>query len=553
MKKCIAYLLTLALVFTGCLSCGPALVSANAQHVSYYIDDNGMVNLYVDFENAYGNVMLTVFDFQSYNPETFSSLDDEAKAECIKFIKQQKLNNSSCEFTFAINGISGYYPYQAALENGNRIITGKIAYVASGDTSVIDTINLKADASDLRLYLNENTELVFGNSKYYSNSTDDEKLIICADIISSSPYEKLSDVAEMAQKSRLIMDINTADAENLSAILTAYGKLLGLKTCPEYDIFSKADEAFKNSVATKMQGSSFEFPTNFYEAVNLVCIKNTKNYTEIKPILTRLKASAKANLNNYFALGSTKAVDTALVGGNYADLKALESKINYEIENIDKGGSGGVGGSSGGGSGTSSGGGAPDTVVVPSTVNDKTDMFKDLGGFDWAKPAIEVLAQNGIINGKENGTFAPQDTVSRDELVKMLTCVFEIYDKNAKSVFADLNNHWSQAYIASAEKYGLVKGITKNSFGAGQPVTREDMAVLCYRFMLAFSVEMQTGENTEFADADIISDYAKEAVQVLKGAGVINGKDNNEFAPKDVCTRAEAAKVVYFIYAVKNK
>ena len=84
------------------------------------------------------------------------------------------------------------------------------------------------------------------------------------------------------------------------------------------------------------------------------------------------------------------------------------------------------------------------------------------------------------------------------------------------------------------------------------PVSRQDMAVLCYRFMNAFTVKMELTETEEFKDIDSISDYAKEAVTVLKNARVINGKENGDFAPNDYCTRAEAAKVLYYIFTEKN-
>lgn len=546
MRKWISFLLAGALMI-GCL---PTLADKPAKKVSYYLDADGKVNLYISLgTDAYGEVMLNVFE-KDFDISTFSGLaDDETKASKLKFSKQSTLKNGCADFEFNLSDGTGYYPYIVTSQLNGTEESGEIAYLDIDDIAVLDIINGMTSQDVLDKYLDENNMLVFGNNSFYLDSDQSEQLIICAELISGKPYSSLSELVNAAYKVNLIETLNTASDNERIAILSAYGEILGLDK-PEYTVFGSADMSFRKDVVECMKGDNYT-DVGFYVAVDLTALKNTTNYTEVKPILTRLKNSSAVDLSNYFSLANTSSVDAALVGGNYSNPDELKRAIDALIPRLSLGnGSGNGTGSYGGNSSGGGGGGA--TVYVPVNEDTNKRIFSDLEGYDWAKAAVEVLAENGIINGKTSDTFAPGDYISREELVKMLVSIFGIYDDNAISDFNDLNGHWSAPYIASAQKYGLVKGVSDKSFGTGMPVNRQDMAVLCYRFMNAFTVKMELTETEEFKDIDSISDYAKEAVTVLKNARVINGKENGVFAPNDYCTRAEAAKVLYYIFTEKN-
>ena len=142
--------------------------------------------------------------------------------------------------------------------------------------------------------------------------------------------------------------------------------------------------------------------------------------------------------------------------------------------------------------------------------------------------------------------FAPKDMVTRAEFVKMLVCAFEIHNTDAVSDFADCSNDaWYDSYVASAAEKGIVNGDTDGNFGVGRNITREDMSVLVYRILKSekgFTAQ-STGE--VFDDNESISDYAAEGIYALKNAGYVNGVGNNLFKPKNYCTRAEAAVIIY--------
>ena len=128
----------------------------------------------------------------------------------------------------------------------------------------------------------------------------------------------------------------------------------------------------------------------------------------------------------------------------------------------------------------------------------------------------------------------------------MLVLAVKKYDKNAECEFSDTKpGDWHYSYIASAFNSGMVKGVNETEFGTGLNLTRQDMAVLCYR--ASGKVEAKR-DRIVFEDNAEIADYAEEAVYELYAAGVINGMGDNKFCPEAVATRVQAAVMIYNLY-----
>ncbi len=201
------------------------------------------------------------------------------------------------------------------------------------------------------------------------------------------------------------------------------------------------------------------------------------------------------------------------------------------------------------GGGISGGGGRVNTTtkpVVPPVETPEVTVvtFSDLDGFEWAEKAVEALAQKGVLIGRGNGIFAPNDAVTREELVKIIIEAFKLSDDKAKCDFADVDqSRWSYSYIATATHLGIVMG-DGEAFHPSAEMTRQDMAVILNRLATQLKIDLN-GKALSFDDEMEISDYAKEAVAALSGAGIINGMGDGTFAPVESVTRAQAAKVIY--------
>ena len=229
-------------------------------------------------------------------------------------------------------------------------------------------------------------------------------------------------------------------------------------------------------------------------------------------------------------------------------LSAIKSALKSAVDSADTGkksSSGGGGGSSSGGSKISAigSGSVPiNPIDGGQTPAEEKEIFSDLGSVEWAKSSIEKLYKKGIINGKSENTYAPNDALTRAEFVKLAVLALDTLDTAAKADFADINeNDWFYSYAASAYNMGIIKGIDESNFAPNMQISREDMAVILAR--AAEKVQGSEEAGKEFADAEHISDYAKDACKKLSALGVIKGDENGCFNPKGVATRAEAAVV----------
>ena len=376
----------------------------------------------------------------------------------------------------------------------------------------------------------------------------------------------------------VIDEINHATSSEMGEKLVKYSPYLDYKTTEAYsEIFVTLSDVQKGYVYSNMEAQNFNTTDNIdkafaeYTAMSIIAKAQGADYLTEN---NRLSTSAKTlgiDMTDYNALTARQKlkVCTGIVE-EFVDNKAtltkdtLSAKISVLIENLSSandGNNGGGGGSSGGGGGegNSNSGNKVDfsapsdtEIFIDNTENitENTGVFKDLGSVEWAREYIEGLAKSGIINGKADSVFAPNDTVTREEFVKMAVKMFDIADNTAECEFTDVDKYeWYYKYVAAATKNNLIKGIGDGRFGVGQAITRQDIATILWNGCKDI-IETEAGE--AFIDDYKISDYARIPISMLKGAGIINGVGDNEFNPNKNATRAEAAKMIYMtLQAIK--
>ncbi len=233
-------------------------------------------------------------------------------------------------------------------------------------------------------------------------------------------------------------------------------------------------------------------------------------------------------------------------------LSDIKNALKNVLANPPSGGSSsGSSGGSGtrGSSGIGSGGGGSASAETsdvlfygnPGTTKEADEPFQDLSSVPWARDSILKLSSMGILNGKEERKFAPDDALTRAEFAKIAVLVSGGIKEDAVATFSDLSvNDWSYPYIASAYVMNLIRGLDNGAFGGEFSVTREDMAVILFRMAKEEQIAMEEGAVT-FRDGNDISDYARDAVAALCTAGIINGVGDGCFDPKGTATRAQAA------------
>lgn len=225
------------------------------------------------------------------------------------------------------------------------------------------------------------------------------------------------------------------------------------------------------------------------------------------------------------------------------DFGTFDEYIRYYKNLSSNSSNSGSSGSSGRGSGgfVSSGSVNGDTNAPQEQVK---MPFIDLDTVPWAYEAISTLSDKGIINGREENKFVPDDEVTREEFTKMCVVMMNLDVTDQSIVFDDeKDGEWYLGYISAARKNNIVSGKGDGSFGIGEAISRQDAAVILYNILKNNGLSNDKG--IDFDDSDMISDYAIDAINVLSANGVINGVGDNMFSPLGRLTRAEAAKLIF--------
>jgi len=164
--------------------------------------------------------------------------------------------------------------------------------------------------------------------------------------------------------------------------------------------------------------------------------------------------------------------------------------------------------------------------------------LKDINNH-WAKASIEELVSTQAISGYQDGTFKPNNNITRAEFATILVKAFNLSPEQG-AVFADTLNHWAKDSIATAAGHGILTGYSADKFGPNDPITREQMAVMIVK---AAKLANQEAGKT-FADSSTVSSWAAEAVNIVVGENIMGGYEDNTFKPQNKATRAEAAAVI---------
>ena len=200
-----------------------------------------------------------------------------------------------------------------------------------------------------------------------------------------------------------------------------------------------------------------------------------------------------------------------------------------------------AGGNGGSGSSLSGGPSAPQATPAPQA----TSSFRDVPSSHWSYSYVTELASKNVIGGYDDGTFKPNNNVTREEFVKMIIGAASMLSLDKECNFGDVpKGAWYYDYVASAYAAGIVSGVDDETFGIGTNITRQDVAVIAARILKHLGGDTTVTAQTTLTDFDAISDYAQDSVKLLNSKGIINGFDDGSFMPHNALTRAEAATII---------
>ena len=195
----------------------------------------------------------------------------------------------------------------------------------------------------------------------------------------------------------------------------------------------------------------------------------------------------------------------------------------------------------------------PDKPIEPD-VPDAPKGFTDIADVSWATESINKLLELGVVSESEDGKFNPNNNIKRSEFIKLIVEALDLNDENATSSFNDVaKDAWYYTYAAAAQKAGIVLGGDDGKFNPDAYITRQDMSVIIARALKFYGIGENEEQSLIFDDDASISDYAKDAIYLLKDLGIINGTGENNFTPLGNATRAQTAKMVCGIIEVVSK
>lgn len=389
------------------------------------------------------------------------------------------------------------------------------------DAVILEKINENGSGEDITSFLADTVYASFiefdsqmpksvSNTKknVYDEITDQAKTVALADAASLRPYSSLK-----ALKSNIVMKTlccglqYASNYKNALPLLKAY-KAAGLLNV---DFTAYNDLLNQTPVMQKMVGSSFA------------------DYSAVKKKFDSLVSDEAASETKKNSSSSGGGGGSSGSGGSGSSSSGGYTYVPTS---------------------SSSPSPSPSASTAEASTEDDYLPFDDMDNAKWAIRAVIYDYKKGIIGGTGDSKFEPTRTITRAEFSRMLLgLITDTSSSAAENPFTDVSSSdWYYDYVMKAYKSGIVSGNGEGIFAPNASVTREEMAVMASRVykQIKDSVSDKPGSDL-FTDESSCAEWAVSSVRILQNAGIVKGDLNGRFNPKNELTRAEAAQIIYNI------
>ena len=380
-------------------------------------------------------------------------------------------------------------------------------------------------------------------------------------------YSSLADMqAALNAESFIVYIGNESSADKIDNCITQRGSLYG-----DVATYLSCGKAARLAVCEKLK-NNFSAPTEYFQWIaeesvvqSFRCAQVWNDYPDLLAHFSEYFSLTQAQQSKLAAVSDVNEIYKGmyLAKDSYHVIRDILSKYTsliesvYNAQNAQKPGGGGTAPGGGGSvnitvgtpSGNTPAGNNPSGITNPP----QTDrIFYDIDNALWAKEYILDLYERNIVSGSTNGYFYPNDSIRREEFVKMAALAFQFKD-GAALPFDDVpEDAWYRSYLSVAYGENIIFGVDTNLFGVGQSLTRQDLAVIIYRAMRQKNIEFGE-EKLNFSDNEEIAPYAREAVGKICGMGIISGMPDGTFRPGEYATRAQTAVILSGVLAAMNQ
>ena len=171
--------------------------------------------------------------------------------------------------------------------------------------------------------------------------------------------------------------------------------------------------------------------------------------------------------------------------------------------------------------------------------------FEDVPPGAWYEEAVRYAYTHGIMEGMSDTTFVPGKSLTRAEAVQVLYNLEGQPTVSESATFPDLVYQWYKPAIAWAEQTGVVDGYEDGTFQPGDSITRQEFAQMLYNYAKYKGHDLTAeGDLSSFPDGDSVQEWALPAMSWANGNALINGHDDGPLEPGGTTTRAQAASIL---------
>ncbi len=190
----------------------------------------------------------------------------------------------------------------------------------------------------------------------------------------------------------------------------------------------------------------------------------------------------------------------------------------------------------------------PKSPAAPTpTPEPGIDGFIDVNENDWYYDSVIYVKENEIMNGLTTNTFGPDQILTRSQFATVLYRISGEHEVAFVQQFADVKeNDWYADAVTWASHAGIVNGYGDGYFGSEDSITREQMAVMMHRYAMYLALETvpKMEDISYYSDIDQVSEYAVEALQWAVGYGLINGMTETTLCPLGDTNRGQCAAII---------
>lgn len=505
--------------------------------------------------------------------EDRTSLDNSEAAASLIYSNDLKTDaNGNFNVTINMPVLAETGNYFLTVTANNEIIYDKTLHYSKDSSTALARINDADNAAAVALVIKNNqAELEFFYDEVLEISTDEQYLEIAKYIYKEKERLKaengtgyvVSDKETSVKdfrKSVILYMLSKGNVNNFDLIPMYFDELSSEQLFNWYstDGTIAVNQATKlkwqKGIVKRLENQHFnsfeEFENAFKAALLFEVIAEPDGYENIKNILhIYINSEYIQDLKAERVINSicSQLIGKKYTGFSYDQLKKDINGLNSKKDDTSGGNNNSVN------VGGIASGGIQNPSINQNIGNTSNDIFSDISNC-WAKNAITELAKEKIITGNGNNMYLPDNYITREEFVALISRMLNLSAKfDAKLPFNDVNESaWYYDAVMAAYQNGVVNGKGSNLFGIGEYITRQDIVVIFNNILKRKNIET-TASNVDFADYDYISEYAKDSVANIASVGVITGYEDKTFRPMQNATRAEVANMIYKFKAYIDK